>query len=240
MKNSILLFLLCSILTVKAQISDSSTNETAEIPNVFRLQKQFLFIDITENLWLNPPANIKNEFFSGGINLNFLYQFSIIPSVLGIAPGLTYSVASVKTNSIYQYSFISDSSEILYTSLEPYNPSLYEKSKLSTSFIGIPIELHVHTKSNEKGRSFLIAPGFRAGLLVGNFWKLKYTGEQPGQSRIKVYCIENLTPFSYGLSLRLMYYKFGIYGYYSLSNLFESGRGPAIMPVSLGITISPF
>jgi hypothetical protein len=240
MKYLILFSLLYSIATAKAQISDSSASNSTDIPNVFKFQKQFFFLDILENGWLNAPPNIEAKVFSGGFNLNLLYEINIIPSLLSIAPGISYSVTTVKTNAKYQYIFNSDSSEILFTNLEQVNPLLYEKSKLSTSTIGIPVELHIYTKANEKGRGFLIAPGFRAGLLAGDFWKFKYTGEQPGQSKIKIYGIENLSSFNYGLSLRLMYYKFGIYGYYSMSRLFEKGKGPDITPVSLGFTLSPF
>lgn len=242
MKYLVLLLLLSMPELLSAQVNDSIPKAPAGsgVPNVLNLRRQFFFIDFTQNNWLNTPDGVKTKFIGGGVNINFLYEFSIIKTSLGIAPGLSYSVTSVKTNSIYEYTYGGSSfNDIVYTDLVKYDSSNYKKSKLSTSFIDIPVEIHFHTRPNDKGRSFLIAPGFRGGVSVGDFWKLKFAEDVQGVNKAKIYGIANLSDFHYGISLRLVYYKFGVYGYYSLSKLFDDGKGPAVTPISFGITLSP-
>lgn len=238
--NLIFLFLFSSVIAL-AQEDNSSSGIPPQVAGVLNLPKQFFFFDITQNGWLNKPEEVKTKFISGGLNVNFLYQFNIIGSRLAIAPGLSYSVSSVKSNSIFDYEYSDDYSEVIYTDLKLFTDSADAKSKLSVSYMEVPVEIHIHLKPNERGRSFLIAPGFRAGVRVGDFWKVKHNQQYiPGYDKVKFYNIENISQFRYGLSLRLMYYKFGLFGYYQLNHLFEKDKGPAITPFSIGVTVSPF
>ncbi len=240
MKNQlIILFLFCTV-AASAQVNDSTASMVPpQMAGVLNFPKQFFFFDISNNGWLHAPPEVKPKLISGGLNINFLYEFNLVSSRLGIAPGVCYSVSGVKSNSVYQYEFNSSGDEVLFTDLEPYD-TLYTKSKLSVSYLEIPLEVHIHLKPNNRRLGFLIAPGFKAGLLVGDFWKLNYHSTVAGAEKVKVYGIENISPFRYGVSLRLMYYKFGLYGYYQLNDLFEDEKGPAITPFSIGITVSPF
>ncbi|HUM45590.1 MAG TPA: outer membrane beta-barrel protein [Chitinophagales bacterium] len=234
------LFIFTSIVAV-AQVEDSTSRMPPQVAGVLNFPKQFFFFDITQNGWLNAPEGVETKFISGGLNINFLYEFNIIGSHLGIAPGLSYSVSGVKSNAFFMYQYGDDGKEVVYTDLTIIEgDSIIEKSKLSVSYLEIPVEVHIHLKPNERGRSFLIAPGFRGGVKVGDFWKLNYNNNIAGVDKIKLYGVENLSPFRYGVSLRLMYYKFGLFGYYQLNHLFEGNKGPDISPFSVGITISPF
>jgi hypothetical protein len=238
MKRYIALLIFLVPVYVISHAQDSIPKPPSAVPNMLNLPKQFLFIDITQNTWLDAPAGIETKFISGGINFSLLYEFNIIGAHLGIAPGLGYSVSSVKSNSMVEFLYDTGTYDVSYTDLIP--STLYAKSKLSTSYLEIPVEIHIHVKPNERGKSFLIAPGFRAGLLVGDFWKYKPNQSPGGVTKAKLFGIKNISEVHYGISLRLMYYKFGLFGYYSLSSLFEEGKGPDITPVSFGITVSPF
>ncbi|MGB3074772.1 MAG: outer membrane beta-barrel protein [Chitinophagales bacterium] len=241
MKNHIIfLFLFCTA-TVSAQVDDSTASMMPpQMAGVLNFPKQFFFFDFTNSGWLNAPENIKSKLISGGLNINLFYEFNIVKAKVGIAPGISYSVSGVKSNSIYKYEYSTAGSEMVYTDLEPYSDSLFIKSKLSVSYVEIPVEVHIHLKPNSKKLGFLIAPGFRAGMLVGDFWKLNYHQSIVGADKLKVYGIENISPFRYGVSLRLMYYKFGLFGYYQLNHLFEENKGAAVTPYSVGISVSPF
>lgn len=224
-----------------AQTEDSTSLMPPQMAGMLNFPKQFFFFDFTQNTWLNAPEGIETEFISGGLGISFLYEFNVISSHLGIAPGIGYSVAGVKSNAVIEYQYNNDFTEIVYTDLKLYDDSSeIIKSKLSVSYMEIPLEIHLHLKPNERGKSFLIAPGFRAGLNVGDFLKLKYHQTNPGYDKTKYYNIENIESFRYGISLRLMYYKFGLYTYYQLNDLFEKGKGPEITPFAIGITVSPF
>ena len=232
-----LLFVCLLSIAGRIGVSAQETEMPSTMASVFNQPRQFFFFDFTQTNWLNAPAGVKSEFISGGWNFNFLYEINVIPTRLGIAPGISYAVTGVKSNAIFSYEYNGD--DVTYTNLVVTEDSAISKSKLSTSFIEIPLEIHIHSNaSGARNKSFLIAPGFRAGVMVGDFWKL--TILNPPFSKIKIYDIENVSPFRYGVSLRLMFYKFGLFGYYQLNHLFEKDKGPQITPVSFGITVSPF
>lgn len=238
MRNIVLVSIILITLNLHAQVKDSIPKSYSPVSGVLNLPKQFFFIDITQNSWLDAPAGVTTKWISGGVNVNFLYEINLIGSLFSIAPGLSYSVHGVKSNSFFDYHL--DSNKITYTDIVPVPDSILKKSKLSTSYLEVPLEIHIHTRpAGEKRKSFLIAPGFRIGLLVDDFWKVK-SGTQPlAPSKVKIYDIENISKLHYGISLRLMYYKFGLYGYYSLSKLFGKDKGPAITQYSVGISLSP-
>lgn len=241
MKNRFLFLLLFSVSPTFSQVNDSTGSMMPpQRAGVLNFPKQFFFFDFTNSGWLNAPEDIKTKLISGGLNFNFFFEFNIIKSKLGIAPGISYSVSGTKSNSIYDYQYSDFGSEIVYTRLTLLGDTLYTKSKLSVSYLEIPVEVHIHLKPNSKKLGFLIAPGFRAGVLVGDFWKLNYHQSIAGADKVKIYGIENISPFRYGVTLRLMYYKFGLFGYYQLNHLFEENKGDAITPYSIGISVSPF
>lgn len=240
MKCRLVFFFLVCTVAASAQVNDTTASMMPpQVAGVLNFPKQFFFFDISNTTWLNAPDDVQTKLISGGLNINFLYEFNVISSKLGIAPGISYSVSGVKSNAVYDYEFNSSGSEVLFTDLKPYD-TLYTKSKLSVSYVEIPLEVHIHLKPNNRRLGLLIAPGFRAGVLAGDFWKLNYHASVAGAEKVKVYGIENISPFRYGVSLRLMYYKFGLFGYYQLNHLFEESKGPAITPFSIGVSVSPF
>jgi len=48
----------------------------------------------------------------------------------------------------------------------------------------------------------------------------------------------NVNPFKYDLIARIGYGKFTMFGTYSLSTLFESGKGPVVYPFTAGISLN--
>ena len=228
------------VLPISAFSQDSSGYSMSAIsamPAMLHLQRTFIFIDITNGFWLSKPDDIKTNLISGGVNFNLAYEIQLVKNIFTIAPGISFSNVTVKNNATYQYEFLNDDPEG-YTALIPISDSVeYLKNKLSTSFIDIPLELRFRVNPDERGRNFWIAPGFRIGWLVSDFWKYKYS-DGVDKMKTKTYNIKNLETFHYGISLRTGFYKFGVYAFYSLSDLFESGT--EVTPFTVGITVTPF
>ena len=90
--------------------------------------------------------------------------------------------------------------------------------------------------------------GFKAGFLIGS--STKYMGDGPitttnytlaaGKQRVKFWGIENLESFTYGPTLRIGYKWIHLYGYYMLSTLFDTSRGPEMYPITVGFVLMPF
>lgn len=227
-----------------AQVNDTANyfpppppDNNSAVSNVLRSQKHLLFIDITQNTWLHLPDDITTKFISGGFNISIFYDFFIAKKFFGIAPGISFSNVTVKSNAIP----VEDPSALPegFTNMQVVSdtPLHYVKNKISTSYLDLPIEFRFRIKPDVRGKNFWIAPGFRAGFLLSDFWKKKI--DSPNSSKEKIYNIQFIEKFHYGVSLRAGYYKFGGYVFYSLTDLFEKNRGTYLTPFSVGITLTP-
>jgi Outer membrane protein beta-barrel domain len=208
------------------------------VSGVLRSQRHLLFIDITQNTWLKLPEGITTKFISGGVNFGLYYDFFIAKKHFSIAPGISFSNSTVKNNGALNY-YYDNNLHVDSTSLIPYPDSVDVKTKISSSFFDIPIEFRFRIKPDERGKNFWFAPGFRAGILLSDFWKYKGDDAFGNPRKYKMYDIYGIQNFHYGISLRAGYYKFGAYAFYSLSALFEKGKGPVMVPFSVGITVTP-
>jgi hypothetical protein len=208
------------------------------VSGMLRMQRSFLFIDVAHNAWADRPEEIENYFFSGGFNFNLFYEVSLIGKVLKLAPGISFSNATVKHNS---YIFTSrDTANNLITVFTPIPDSVdYCKSKISASYIDVPLEFRLAIRPDARGRNFWIAPGLRAGVRVSDFWKYKGEITHGTETKLKVYNLHGIEDFRYGISLRAGYYKFGLFAFYSLSDLFEEEAGPLLAPFSVGVCFTP-
>jgi hypothetical protein len=73
----------------------------------------------------------------------------------------------------------------------------------------------------------------------------KYVGEDynnysPDKYRVKFREIQNMERFSYGPTLRIGYRWIHVYGYYSLSKIFQKDKGPDLYPISVGLLLMPY
>jgi len=113
----------------------------------------------------------------------------------------------------------------------------YKKSKVSVAYFDMPIELRLKTK-----KKFRLSIGFKAGVNINSH--TKYKGDNFDGTihpvKLKNKNIRNLEDWRYGFTGGIGYRWVNIVVFYSLSKLFEEGRGPQIYPVSIGVSLRPF
>ncbi len=194
-----------------------------------------IIVDFNWDSWLDTPPSITTSATSLGFNA---YWYKDIPlgkkSHVALAIGLGLGSHNVHHNG----EFINESTGNGFTGLyaRPANVS-WKKNKFAANYIDVPIELRLRNMNirpkSEDGRtkSIRVYPGFKAGVLVNNHvkWKDK-------EIKYKVYDLKNVTRYRYGLTLRVAFNKFAISGFYSLSPLFEKGKGVQLYPISLGFS----
>lgn len=209
-----------SILTIQGFAQDSIPSTKSK----FKMKNQII-LDLNTNHWLNTPNGINNSILkSRGVGVYFMYEVPLWKNNFSIAFGAGFSSQNVSNNAKIVYS--NDS-----TLFEPITTS-YDANKLSTNYLDIPIELRFKTNPDNHNNSFYLTTGFKAGYLVNS-----HTKYQDSDGKLKVYDINNLQQFPYGITVRAGYGWFGLVGYYSLTTLFD-GKGPAVTPFSVGLTIS--
>jgi hypothetical protein len=114
----------------------------------------------------------------------------------------------------------------------------FSRNRLNVAYLNVPLFLEFNTNNNNADRSFHIAVGGQFGYnIFKNKVKQKYEFEGETYKR-KVKDDFNVNPFKYDLIARIGYGKFTMFGTYSLSTLFESGRGPVVYPFTAGISLN--
>ncbi len=114
----------------------------------------------------------------------------------------------------------------------------YLKSKLTMSYLTVPVMLEFFTSKNEK-KAFHLGAGAMLGLRIGSHTKQKI--EIDGDiKKLKAHESFNLNPFRYGFRVAVGYGKFNLFADYYASTLFKDNKGPVLYPVNAGITIAGF
>ncbi len=120
-----------------------------------------------------------------------------------------------------------------------YDSSItYTRNRLGLTYVNVPVFLEFNTNNKDADNSFHIAGGIEFGYNVfSNLLKQKY--EVDGH-RIKTRQKDdfNINPFRFDVIGRIGYGNFTLFGKYSLSTLFEKGKGPVVYPFTAGIHIN--
>lgn len=157
--------------------------------------------------------------------------------ILGIALGAGFTYASYglskntrvvsNTNAFPDTTFGFADTSLAYS---------YSKNKMRMSYIQVPLLLEVNT-STDADRNFHIAAGAIFGWNMGTVIKQKYDIEGRTQ-KDRAKGDFNTQPFTMDLTARMGYRNFGVWASYSLTPLFEKGRGPEVYPMSFGVSFT--
>lgn len=111
------------------------------------------------------------------------------------------------------------------------NPENLAKTKLAITYLNVPLLLEFQIPVNQhEGRLFVNA-GIVGGVKIGSHTKVKY-GDKKDKDRSGF----NLNSFKYAATARIGYKDICLFANYSLTPLFESGKGPELTPFTIGIS----
>jgi hypothetical protein len=172
----------------------------------------------------------------------------ILKSKFSFHPGVGFSFERYRFRNNYVLNY--DNSNNGALSMIPPNQygQAVRKSQLITNYLEVPLELRFSTNPEDPTRSFKIAIGARGGVLFNSFTKVKYH-DNGNNVKIKDREKYNLNPFRYSVFAKIGAGNFSIFGYYNLTPIFKSGKGPIYnssdIPVdtqnfTVGISLSSF
>ncbi|MFT7614107.1 MAG: hypothetical protein ACI9J3_003089 [Parvicellaceae bacterium] len=231
--------LICSILMIL-----SSTSFSQGLFEYFKLTadddgpEKFdrIAVDINWDSWLGAPVDIKTGNYSIGVNA---YWYKDIPlnkkSTIAFAFGLGFGSHNVHHNGQL---LNLDSAGNNFTGLYPLSQgTAWKKNKFTANYFDIPIELrfrNMYIQPKNEGANFKkirIYPGFKFGVMVNN-----HTKWRDDNIKYKVYNLKNVLKYRYGATVRVAFNKIAFSAFYSLSPLFEKGKGQEMYPISIGVS----
>jgi hypothetical protein len=188
--------------------------------------------DVFTDLWQDTPKNLDPRTLNQGVNIFGSYNYIFGESNFSFSPGVGIGV-----HNLYSDSRVRTIDDSTFFELIPDSIS-FKKSKLTISYLDIPIELRFKSKSE-----FRFAVGFKFGFLIKSQSKYKgddYLEDNTDRVIYKKGKIQNIEKNRYGFTARIGYKWLNLWGYYQLSTLFTDGEGTSMYPISIGITIIPF
>lgn len=239
MKNNTLLFLFALLA-----FSVSAFAQGEKAKSKLKGSKDRLIIELAHDNWLEKPTDIKLKWYNRGINFYLMYDVPVIDDNVSIAPGAGLSCSNYYHNGYFTLD-ANDNTLLLPLPAKVFNGTdsvsvSKKRNKLSTTFLDAALELRFRTNPNKANKRVKFAVGARAGYRVDAH--TKYRGDDlAGSERevfIKTKLIPNLNRFRYGVTGRIGYANVNLFGYYSLSKMFEKDKGPDITPFQVGISFN--
>lgn len=247
MKKSLLFILLFALLSAGHAQNDTSSqsSEPAEstVEKPVKPEKNYkplvvrdrLVFDIYHSFWMGTPSQGNFMKFDPGFNVSAMWDF-ILPQAksLSFGLGLGFTYYTQYSDCMFKYNRSKDISQyyILPEDLE------YKHSRLAYMNVNIPIEIRYRHPCG-----FKIDVGVHVGLVAGLSYKYKgphYNGVDGDYLNYKDLDFYNKQKFSADVYIRMGWKAFGVYYSYQLNKVFETGKGPAMNPMSLGISIALF
>ena len=232
MKKLLTIFLLFSS-TIYGQGLFEFFKLTADDDNAEKFDR--IVVDINFNNWLNAPPGVDQKLYSLG---GSFYWYKDMPlgekSNVALAYGIGMDYHNVYSNGAIQYEV--DGEGNTFTNLTPITlPPGYTINKATFKYVEVPVELRFRTmnRSREERRAFnfKLYLGFKAGYLLGNNTKYR-----DNVNKVKVYRIQNSLPYRYGPTVRIGFNNIAFNAFYSLTPIFESGKGVELIPFSIGFS----
>lgn len=199
-----------------------------EPASFYKHKKDRLFLEPHLDRWLEVPEGIEQRTWSLGFDASFLWDIPFGNSPMSFGIGIGVSSFNVHHNGQF-----AENDSLNVTEFTPFPDDYeYDKNKLSLNYLELPLELRLRTKGKQP---FRFTVGAKVGWLFDAHTKTK---DDEGTRKFKQ--VANTLPYRYGVFGRVGYSWFSLVGFYSLSPVFEDGKGPELVPISFGVSITPF
>lgn len=166
------------------------------------------------------------------------YSVSLVPrNNFGIVCGLGLEYQRMRFES--NYMTITDTENKIEPVYLYDNPQISDikRSTFKILYLTIPLLLEVQFPSASKQKIY-VSGGFLGGVRMHSKTKVVYKDPEGDKHKEKNKNSFNLVPFKADVVGRIGYNCVNIWGSYTLTRLFKSGKGPELHPYTLGLGIT--
>lgn len=205
------------------------TYAQSEMASLSSSEEDELIVDIGYENWMDAPANIStDENFNRGFTVSLFADLGKKNSWISFAPGFGFSTSNIFTDAaIWKFN---EDGEVIDLLTQDDN---YRKSKVSFNYLEIPLELRLRFGKEDK-KKFKIFIGGKAGLLFDAHTKIKYADGDISKFKDK----SPFNIFRYGAYARIGCSFISVYGFYGLSDVFDTKNAPETKMYSIGISLT--
>ncbi|RLD78927.1 MAG: hypothetical protein DRJ15_10530 [Bacteroidetes bacterium] len=204
------------------------------------IRKFNIGVGMSTDIWQGLPPDMKARTINQGAQVFGMYNYRVKESSVYLAGGIGMGM-----HNLYSNNYISDVRADSISFLKIPGDVDYKKSKLSLTYIDVPLEFRIKTDKH-----FRIAFGFKFGFLIDAHTKYKgnrFTIADDGTTetdrvnvKVKSKDVKQVETWRYGPTFRIGYKWFNLTVYYQLSKVFKVDKGPQLYPISIGLAVIPF
>lgn len=221
----------------------AQTDSTAPTPKANltmpRSNDHFL-LQVGYTTWTGAPDSINFGGLPRTFNMYFMFDFPFrtnpkLSTAIGVgvaSDNVFFDKMAVELNGT--------TNNVQFRNLADTNH--FKKYKINTAYLEAPIELRYRSNPDNDRKSFKAAIGVKVGLLVNAHTKGKNlenrNGNSIGSYTQKIQSRQYLNSNRIGLTARVGYGNFSLFGAYAATPLFKEGAAAPIRPLTIGLTIS--
>lgn len=112
-----------------------------------------------------------------------------------------------------------------------------KRSSFKTFYLTIPVMLELQLPAHMK-EGFYVSAGFMGGIRMHSKTKIVYDNLNGKKHKRKDKGNFNMVPFKADAVARIGFRNINLWGSYTLTEMFKSGKGPKLHPYSLGIGVT--
>jgi len=189
----------------------------------FDMPENYDFLDLTYQKSINVNLNIYEQ------------NFNLINNKFGFLTGLGLQINNYRFDD--HVLLVSDTSVVTFIDGRPFYPERnYIKSKLTMTYLTVPLIFEYQTNRFNMHDSFHLSAGMIVGARIGSHTKavFKENGDKVKKKDRDDY---NINPFKAEVTGRIGWGIINIYANYSLTSLFRDSKDPELYPFELGLSI---
>jgi hypothetical protein len=230
--------ILCFGFVATAQ-TDTSRNTKLLSPMQVPSNDHFM-VQIGGATWLDKPDSINTGGFSRTFNMYVMLDFPFKTNPhfsVALGPGLATDHIFLERQ---RADIAGATSSIRF--FRPADSSYFDKFKVSTAFLEVPVELRFTGSPENNAKSFKMAVGAKIGTMFSAWTKAKELKNSAGNTTNDFIVKEKSKRYFNTTRISLMgrvgYGHFTLFGTYALTPVFKEGVGPQMNALSLGLTLS--
>lgn len=229
MKKLLVLFVVVGLANLAHAQQLTETGEKSKSRNE---HQDHMLIDFGYETLTNNPPGLDFKWYNNGLNIQIFYDQLFGQTGFSGAVGVGFSTQSYYSNKQIRRDTtrLNDYS----TWVDPERP--YNKNKISTSYIDIPLELRYRSKIDDWGYRWKFSVGGKVGFLIDTHDKLV----DKNNIKYKTYYFPDMNRVRAGLVARAGYGKINFTAFFSMTEFFVPGRGPEQKQMSFAISLVPF
>lgn len=188
---------------------------------------------------INIPTKYNYMDLNYGKSYNFQFnlierQFNLYKNNVKLITGLGFDYHSY---ALSRRTILNPDSSFT-SGVQDSSTSTFSKNRLRATYIQVPLLFEFNT-SNDPDKTFHFAIGVIGQYLIASRTKQIIEDHKDEYKKIRKDAY-NLSPFAAKAHVDLGYRAWTFFGEYSLTSLFQPGKGPDLYPFTVGLRVIPF